>query len=122
MKSDDHRKGSSPYDLSLKRKTPDGGLSSSNRVHDDSTPSSSFNGATPGVWSMEASPIAPACSHWQRDTTCDPGRIVLILETALGGDVPQVDEPWIRTRLISEVRYINNLIKFLIIYSLMWRS
>ena len=123
MKGDDQRQGSSLHELSLiKRKTPDRGLSSSNRLQDESKHSFSFNGPTPGVWSLEASPIAPARSHWQRNTTCHPGWIVLLLETALGGDVPRVDEPWIRPRPISKVRSITNLITFLMIYSLMWRS
>ena len=164
MEGDEGRQGSSPHNLSLKKRPPDGGLSSSNEMQEESMSSSSFNSATPGVQRMEASimiagpisaagtgevlerrirqrsanpdrenlisaaPIAPELreqhsgwlnteqgeqqynhslqfhgSHWQRDITRNPGRIVIIPDTALGGDVPQVDDPWIRSSLISEV-------------------
>ncbi|RVX21556.1 hypothetical protein CK203_001755 [Vitis vinifera] len=85
MEGDEGRQGSSPHNLSLKKRPPDGGLSSSNEMQEESMSSSSFNSATPG-----------------RDITRNPGRIVIIPDTALGGDVPQVDDPWIRSSLISE--------------------
>lgn len=55
MEVGDHRQGSSPHGLSLKRKTPDCGLSSADRLQEASTPSSSFNSTTPEVCCMEAS-------------------------------------------------------------------
>nr|CAN72494.1 hypothetical protein VITISV_037014 [Vitis vinifera] len=44
-------------------------------------------------------------SLWQRDPTQNPGQVVIILDAALaqGGGIPQVNDPRIRSRLISEV-------------------
>ena len=48
MEGDEGRQGSSPHNLSLKRRPPDGGLSSSNEMQEESMSSSSFNSATLG--------------------------------------------------------------------------
>ncbi|RVW55369.1 putative E3 ubiquitin-protein ligase HIP1 [Vitis vinifera] len=164
MEGNERRQGSNPHDPSVKRRSPDSGLSSSDRLQEESMSSSSFDSATPGVQRMQTSnmlagsssaagtgeiferrirqrtipnpenlvssaPIAPEQrgqhsgelnteqggqqnnrslqlrgSLPQRDPTRNPGWIIIIPDTALAGRVPQVGDPRVRTRLISEVR------------------
>ena len=163
MEGNERRQGSNPHDPSVKRRSPDSGLSSSDRLQEESMSSSSFDSATPGVQRMQTSnmlagsssaagtgeiferrirqrtipnpenlvssaPIAPEQrgqhsgelnteqggqqnnrslqlrgSLPQRDPTRNPGWIIIIPDTALAGRVPQVGDPRVRTRLISEV-------------------
>ncbi|WJZ91984.1 hypothetical protein VitviT2T_011017 [Vitis vinifera] len=169
MEGNERRQGSNPHDPSVKRRSPDSGLSSSDRLQEESMSSSSFDSATPGVQRMQTSnmlagsssaagtgeiferrirqrtipnpenlvssaPIAPEQrgqhsgelnteqggqqnnrslqlrgSLPQRDPTRNPGWIIIIPDTALAGRVPQVGDPRVRTRLISEVRYAMRL-------------
>ncbi|RVW55371.1 hypothetical protein CK203_078423 [Vitis vinifera] len=97
MEGDEGRQGSSPHNLSLKRRPPDGGPISAAGTGEVLERRIRQRSANPDRENLiSAAPIAP------EDITRNPGRIVIIPDTALGGDVPQVDDPWIRSSLISE--------------------
>ena len=69
-------------------------------------------------WSAEGAVLCwiSHSSFWQRDTTSNSGWLIIIPDTATGqaSDIPE--DHHIRSRLISEVRYINIFLKIYLLF------